>query len=116
MPHSGKDNGLVIATLFGCEPLHLLETGRCQCGREFIAEQTAIFSCKVKRGPLHAGLHRDVDVNRVPLVIDPVPDLMNDPPRPTISVESRSLNRRSSKDEVVVVPDTRHEQSACFKL
>ena len=57
------------------------------------------------RNPILARLRRDVEVNSIFLVVDPVPDLVNDPPLPTLAVENRSLNRRSLKDEIVVVSD-----------
>jgi hypothetical protein len=57
------------------------------------------------RNPILARLRRDEEVNSIFLVVDPVPDLVNDPPLPTVLVENRSLNRRSLKDEIVVVPD-----------
>jgi hypothetical protein len=55
--------------------------------------------------PILARLRRDVEVNSIFLVVDPIPDLVNDPPLPTLAVENRSLNRRSLKDEIVVVSD-----------
>lgn len=61
------------------------------------------------RNPIPAGLHCDVKVNSVSVVVDLVPNLVNDPALPILAVESRSLNRRSLKDEIVVVSDTRDE-------
>ena len=45
----------------------------------------------------------------VSIVVDPIPNLMNDPAFALFSIEGRLLHRWSFNDELVIVTDARDE-------
>jgi hypothetical protein len=105
---------LVETTLGWHEPTLFQKAARSQHRRDFVTQQTAIFRNEVMRRPFRARLGADVKVQYVPHIVNPIPDLMNDPPFSMTAIECRFLDGGSLPDERVVISNARNEQSAWF--
>src|SRR5208282_1888793 len=112
----GTDQRLVETSLGRQHPTHPHESDTFKNGSQFVAEHCSVGGSAVLSLPARRSIASDIQMEGVSALIDPVPQLKNDPASPCIREETRTLNDWSFLNQIVIVPDAGHKNSAGSKF